>query len=51
MGDGEGGWVVVSHLLYADDTLVFCGAEEEQLYFLRCTLVFGGCVGVEGKFS
>ena len=31
--------ISVSHLLYADDTLIFCGAEERQLYNLRCILL------------
>jgi hypothetical protein len=26
----------VSHLLFVDDTLIFCDAEEEQLHNLRC---------------
>lgn len=30
----------VSHLQYADDTVIFCGAEEEQVKYLRHILVF-----------
>jgi len=29
----------VTHLQYADDTLIFCDAEEEQLKYLRVILV------------
>lgn len=37
----------VTHLQYADDTLIFCDAEEEQLRFLRIILViFEGISGL-----
>ena len=39
MGGGDREQVMVSHLLYADDTLVFCGAEDRQLYHLRRILL------------
>jgi len=29
----------ISHLLYADDTVVFCGTEGSQLRYLRCVLL------------
>jgi hypothetical protein len=28
--------LVVNHFLFADDTLIFCGAQEEQIRHLRC---------------
>jgi len=28
--------LVVNHLLFVDDTLIFCGAQEEQIRHLRC---------------
>jgi hypothetical protein len=28
--------LVVNHLLFADHTLIFCGAQEEQIRHLRC---------------
>lgn len=31
--------LVVSHLFYADDALIFCGAEERQVGYLRCVLL------------
>ncbi|WMV22162.1 hypothetical protein MTR67_015547 [Solanum verrucosum] len=37
----------VTHLQYVDDTLIFCGAEEEQLKYLRVILVlFEGVSGL-----
>ena len=30
----------ITHLQYADDTLIFCGDEEEQLLIIRLILVY-----------
>ena len=30
----EGAALSISHLLYADDTIIFCEAKEEQLLYL-----------------
>ena len=40
LGNREGGEMVISHLLYADDAIVFCEANSEQLMCLRWTLMW-----------
>jgi hypothetical protein len=39
VGSSELNQVVVSHLLFADDTLVFCGANDSQIRHLGALLV------------
>ena len=36
----DGGDIVISHLLYVDDTILFCEANSEQLMYLRWTLMW-----------
>ena len=40
LGIREGGEMVISHLLYDDDTIVFCEAKSEQLMCLSWTLTW-----------
>ena len=40
LGNREGGEMVISHLLYADDTIIFCEDKSEQLMCLRWTLMW-----------
>ena len=39
VGSSEQNWVVVSHLLFVDDTLVFCWANASQIRHIRALLV------------
>ena len=39
-GCRDGGEIVISHLLYPDDTIIFCDANAEQLMYLRWTLMW-----------
>ena len=42
---GEGGETLyISHLLYADDTLIFCEASQEQVVYLGWTLMWFGAI-------
>jgi hypothetical protein len=36
VGSRDSNALVVNHLLFADDTLIFCGAQAEQIRHLRC---------------
>lgn len=38
-GGGGGGVLNISHLLFADDTLAFCGVDPDQLCYLKLTLL------------
>jgi hypothetical protein len=35
-GSMESETLVVNHLMFADDTLIFCGAQKEQIRHLKC---------------
>lgn len=39
MGEANTGLVHISHLLFADDTLIFCKANQDQIWALRALLL------------
>ena len=39
IGGKRDGGLVLSHLLYADDNLTFCGADQDQLAYLTWLLM------------
>ena len=40
IANGRGEELAISHLIYADDTLLFCKADKDQLKFLSWTLMW-----------
>ena len=40
VGREEGRSLAMSHLLFANDTLIFCGANLDQVLFLRMILIW-----------
>ena len=52
MGSSEQARVNVSHLLFADDTLIFCGANDSQIRHIRALLVcFEAVAGLKVNLS
>ena len=43
----SGEWILISHFLFANDTLVFCEASQDQMTYLRWLLMwFKACLGL-----
>jgi hypothetical protein len=52
VGSSESDRVIVSHLLFADDTLIFCGATTSQIRHIGALLVcFEAVAGLKVNFS
>jgi len=47
VGSGSNGVLNISHLLFADNTLVFCGANLDHLCFLRVFFFFEAISGLK----
>ena len=39
IGNSQSDSMLISHLLFADDTLIFCKADDSNLGYLRCALL------------
>ena len=43
---------MVSHCLFANNTLIFCGADMDELLIIHLVFIwFKGCVGSENKLG
>lgn len=52
IGDKRGNSIKISHLLYADDTIILCDPKAEQVAFIRLVLVlFEAVAGLKVKWS
>jgi hypothetical protein len=48
VGAGNDDSLSVSHLLFADDTLIFCGIAPDYFRYLRCVLIcFEAALGLK----
>lgn len=50
VGDGSSGTLEVSHLLFADDTILFFDVKVEHLYIRFVLLCFEAVSGLKSKF-
>ena len=40
VGGSTGSTLMVLNLRFADDTLIFCGVDPEQIWYLKCVIVW-----------
>lgn len=40
VGGSTDSMLMVSNLLFADNTLIFCGVDLEQIWYLKCVIVW-----------